>query len=101
MLAHGEEEGIARAELLAGQAGTSIRTVPGVLHLAPVASVFAANSSSGGPNRYDPQVPFSANSRAICNRGGWLVKFARTLNGPHSRRHTSVRQPSMLRDCPQ
>jgi dihydrolipoamide dehydrogenase len=72
MLAHkAEEEGIALAELLAGQAGhVNYETVPGVIYTWPeVATVGRSEEQlkESGIEFRSGKFPFSANSRAICN----------------------------------
>jgi len=71
MLAHkAEEEGVALAEMLAGQAGhVNYETVPGIVYTWPeVASVGKTEDElkSDGVNYKVGKFPFSANSRAIC-----------------------------------
>ncbi len=72
MLAHkAEEEGVALAEILAGQAGhVNYETVPGIVYTWPeVASVGKTEDQlkeAGGAYKAG-KFPFTANSRAICN----------------------------------
>ena len=72
MLAHkAEEEGVALAEMLAGQAGhVNYETVPGIVYTWPeVASVGKTEEElkEGGVAYKAGKFPFTANSRAICN----------------------------------
>ena len=72
MLAHkAEEEGIALAELLAGQAGhVNYETVPGIVYTWPeVAAVGKTEEElkDAGVDYRAGKFPMSANSRAICN----------------------------------
>jgi dihydrolipoamide dehydrogenase len=72
MLAHkAEEEGVALAELLAGQAGhVNYDTVPGIVYTWPeVASVGKTEEQlkEAGIAYKAGKFPFTANSRAICN----------------------------------
>jgi dihydrolipoamide dehydrogenase len=83
MLAHkAEEEGVALAEMLAGQAGhVNYETVPGVVYTWPeVASVGATEEQlkEKGIAYRVGKFPFSANSRAICNdeRDGFVKILA-------------------------
>ncbi len=71
MLAHkAEEEGVALAEMLAGQAGhVNYETVPGIIYTWPeVASVGQTEDQlkEAGTEYRVGKFPFSANSRAIC-----------------------------------
>ena len=71
MLAHkAEEEGVALAEILAGQAGhVNYETVPGIVYTAPeIASVGRTEEQlkEAGTAYRVGKFPFSANSRAIC-----------------------------------
>jgi len=71
MLAHkAEEEGVALAELLGGQAGhVNYETVPGIVYTWPeVASVGQTEDQlkEAGTDYKVGKFPFSANSRAIC-----------------------------------
>ncbi len=71
MLAHkAEEEGVALAELLAGQAGhVNYETVPGIVYTAPeVAAVGKTEEQlrEAGTAYRAGRFPFGANSRAIC-----------------------------------
>jgi dihydrolipoyl dehydrogenase len=72
MLAHkAEEEGVALAEILAGQAGhVNYETVPGIVYTWPeVASVGKTEDQlkEAGAAYKAGKFPFTANSRAICN----------------------------------
>jgi dihydrolipoamide dehydrogenase len=72
MLAHkAEEEGVALAEMLAGQAGhVNYETVPGIVYTWPeVASVGKTEDQlkEAGAAYKAGKFPFTANSRAICN----------------------------------
>jgi dihydrolipoamide dehydrogenase len=72
MLAHkAEEEGVALAEILAGQAGhVNYETVPGIVYTWPeVASVGKTEEQlkEAGIAYKSGKFPFTANSRAICN----------------------------------
>ena len=72
MLAHkAEEEGVALAEILAGQAGhVNYETVPGIVYTWPeVASVGQTEEQlkEAGIAYKSGKFPFTANSRAICN----------------------------------
>jgi dihydrolipoamide dehydrogenase len=72
MLAHkAEEEGVALAELLAGQAGhVNYETVPGIVYTWPeVATVGKTEEQlkEAGIAYKSGKFPFTANSRAICN----------------------------------
>ncbi|MFO0986562.1 MAG: dihydrolipoyl dehydrogenase [Alphaproteobacteria bacterium] len=72
MLAHkAEEEGVALAEILAGQAGhVNYETVPGIVYTWPeVASVGKTEEQlkDAGIAYKSGKFPFTANSRAICN----------------------------------
>lgn len=72
MLAHkAEEEGVALAEILAGQAGhVNYETVPGIVYTWPeVASVGKTEEQleEAGIAYKAGKFPFTANSRAICN----------------------------------
>jgi dihydrolipoamide dehydrogenase len=72
MLAHkAEEEGVALAEILAGQAGhVNYETVPGIVYTWPeVASVGKTEEQlkEAGSAYKSGKFPFTANSRAICN----------------------------------
>ena len=72
MLAHkAEEEGVALAEILAGQAGhVNYETVPGIVYTWPeVASVGKTEDQlkEAGTAYKAGKFPFTANSRAICN----------------------------------
>jgi dihydrolipoamide dehydrogenase len=72
MLAHkAEEEGVALAEILAGQAGhVNYETVPGIVYTWPeVASVGQTEEQlkDAGIAYKSGKFPFTANSRAICN----------------------------------
>ena len=71
MLAHkAEEEGVALAEMLAGQAGhVNYETVPGIVYTSPeVASVGRTEEQlkEAGTAYKAGKFPFGANSRAIC-----------------------------------
>jgi dihydrolipoamide dehydrogenase len=71
MLAHkAEEEGVALAEMLAGQAGhVNYETVPGIVYTWPeVASVGKTEEQlkEAGTEYRSGKFPFSANSRGIC-----------------------------------
>ena len=72
MLAHkAEEEGVALAEILAGQAGhVNYETVPGIVYTWPeVATVGKTEEQlkEAGVAYKSGRFPFTANSRAICN----------------------------------
>jgi dihydrolipoamide dehydrogenase len=83
MLAHkAEEEGVALAEMLAGQAGhVNYETVPGIVYTWPeVASVGSTEEQlkEAGTAYKSGKFPFTANSRAICNdeRDGFVKILA-------------------------
>jgi dihydrolipoamide dehydrogenase len=83
MLAHkAEEEGVALAEMLAGQAGhVNYETVPGIVYTWPeVASVGKTEEQlkEAGAAYKSGKFPFTANSRAICNdeRDGFVKVLA-------------------------
>ncbi len=83
MLAHkAEEEGVALAEMLAGQAGhVNYETVPGIVYTWPeVASVGQTEDQLKAANvaYKSGKFPFRANSRAICNdeRDGFVKILA-------------------------
>jgi dihydrolipoamide dehydrogenase len=83
MLAHkAEEEGVALAEMLAGQAGhVNYETVPGIVYTWPeVASVGKTEDQlkETGVAYKSGKFPFTANSRAICNdeRDGFVKVLA-------------------------
>ncbi len=83
MLAHkAEEEGVALAEILAGQAGhVNYETVPGIVYTWPeVATVGKTEEQlkEAGIAYKSGKFPFTANSRAICNdeRDGFVKILA-------------------------
>jgi dihydrolipoamide dehydrogenase len=83
MLAHkAEEEGVALAEILAGQAGhVNYETVPGIVYTWPeVATVGRTEEQlkDAGIAYKAGKFPFTANSRAICNdeRDGFVKVLA-------------------------
>ncbi len=87
MLAHkAEEEGVALAEILAGQAGhVNYETVPGIVYTWPeVASVGQTEEQlkEAGVAYKSGKFPFTANSRAICTdeREGFVKILADAKN---------------------
>ncbi len=87
MLAHkAEEEGVALAEMLAGQAGhVNYETVPGIIYTWPeVATVGQSEEQLKAANvaYRSGKFPFTANSRAICNdeKDGFVKILADAAN---------------------
>ena len=105
MLAHkAEEEGVAVAELIAGQAGhVNYEAIPGVVYTWPeVAAVGRTEEQlkADGMAYKVGKFPFSANSRARCNADtdGFVKILADAPDRPHPRR--AYRRPRSWRPDP-